>query len=502
MKTPETNPLSVRFDRHGVSGMGAFLLLAFGIPWGIWNMITLLGGTGDPLFVAFNAAAGWFVVLAVAYLALHGIRDLAWCSVTALLTLEALLEFVIVPGWRFFVGSDQLDSFYIQAMALTLLGFVGFWIGSLVSLRNTKIQFVPQLSGTSNRVAFFCVSMFIIGLSGKFALWKLGLLSYMADTESRESALPYISWLNVLGNFLTAALVVSSIEKIGKQSNQFIIRITYWLSLIGSLAVGAISGMKSSFVAPILVVALVYGVTRRRFSRTALLAPLLLLVIYPFNTAYRSNLNSGYREQANTLGGMEALISKTFADMASSPLGISGQAQTGTDRGTSRLSSLAFVHDIVSLPAPALLNGDEKVWLAPIYPLIPRFLWNSKPVLDKGVRLSVALGRPDTTSSAVTPIADLFMLYGYPGVFIGMLVYGVAFQLYMNFSARRPLSERGVLVYLSLLMPLINLENSVVAQIDAVIQGFITVLLVSYFIYGPSVPLFSSSAKGALRARP
>ena len=484
-------PARFATERQGTRGGAAFLLLAIGVPWGIWNIITLLGGD-DPLLIGFNAAAGWFVVLAVTFLGLYGVRDLAWCSAPVLLTLEAVLELVTLPCWRFAIGEDQVDSFYVRAMILALIGFIAFWSGSLILLRGTKIRFVPQRNYTSRRLAAVSLGMLVIGSIAKIALWKLGLLSYLADQSARDTSLPYVGWLNSVANLLPASMALAAIERYGKRSKDPLINFVFWSSLILSLVAGALSGMKGAFIMPLLVLILVYGVTQSRIHRAAFVLPLLIAVIYPFNTAYRNNLNGGYRSQANTIGGLEAVLSKTFSDMATSPL---VQAQNGADQSAGRLSNLAFVRDIISLPAPSLLNGDENLWLAPVYPFIPRFLWPGKPVFDKGTRLSVALGRPDTTSSAVTPIGDLYMLNGISGVAIGMFIYGACFQLYMNFAARRPLSEKGLLIYLTLLVPMMNFENYMVAQISALIQGALGILVASYLIYGPSVPLFTSESQ-------
>ena len=46
-----------------------------------------------------------------------------------------------------------------------------------------------------------------------------------------------------------------------------------------------------------------------------LLLPLLLVLIYPFVVAYRSNLNNGYRTQVNTVAGQEVVLEKSFDDV-------------------------------------------------------------------------------------------------------------------------------------------------------------------------------------------
>jgi hypothetical protein len=194
-------------------------------------------------------------------------------------------------------------------------------------------------------------------------------------------------------------------------------------------------------------------------------------------------LNNGYRAHINTLEGLQAVFEKSVNDVVEGPVSTNEQLGKGFSMATDRLSLLTFVHDMIGIPAPSLVNGDEKIWLAPVYPLVPRMLWKDKPVLNKGQRLSVALGRPSTTSSAVTPIGDLYSIYGPYGVVVGMLIYGVCLQIYMN-SASRGHSERNLFVYILMIVPLINLEQDTVALVASAVQLGIVLILTSYAIYG------------------
>jgi hypothetical protein len=66
-----------------------------------------------------------------------------------------------------------------------------------------------------------------------------------------------------------------------------------------------------------------------------------------------------------------------------------------------------------------------------------------------------------------------------------MLVYGIALQSFMNWMGRWPLTERGLFVYLAMLVPMVNLEEDVVALIATVVQNLMVVYVTSRVIYGP-----------------
>jgi hypothetical protein len=133
-----------------------------------------------------------------------------------------------------------------------------------------------------------------------------------------------------------------------------------------------------------------------------------------------------------------------------------------------------------------MLNGDEIVWMAPIYPLVPRFLWPGKPVLNKGVRLSIVLGRGGQTSSALTPIGDLYAVYGTQGVVIGMFVWGVCLQLYMNWIGGRNSAEKGLFIFMLMLHSLLAFEVDYTALVAGAVQTLLVAVVVSFVIYGSS----------------
>jgi hypothetical protein len=207
MRANGRNSTESNIVREGTSGWVLIFLLVVGMPWGIWSFAFLLGESGSDS-VAFVAAAGWFVLLATVYLGLHGLKRLAWCSIPVLVTLRALVEFIGIPAWRFAAGDDLLDSGYVQAMLLTLIGFVTFWAGSLALIKQTRLRFVPKVRDTPSRVALMSFVMLVLGLSGGAILWEFGLYSYTADAGIREASFGFVQWLGALSNLLNTALLV------------------------------------------------------------------------------------------------------------------------------------------------------------------------------------------------------------------------------------------------------------------------------------------------------
>ena len=477
-----TTPSDANKDMHGWVPLA---LVAIGLPWAGWSLYAILGA-GASQFVPYLVATGWFGILGLGYLGLHGLGRMAWISAPALLTIEALIYFAVIPGWRFARGDDQVDAGFAHAMLLILIAFSSFWLGSLLFMKKTNMQFVPRTFDTPNRVAFISAAMCGLGIAGNVALWRIGLFSYLADQVALNANQGIVQWLVVLADLLTAALTVSTIEVLSKRSNKPLIRTVFVLSLSASIGFGLMSGMKGNILSPFILIVLIYGVIKRRMPRSAILLPVLLVVVvYPFVGAYRRNLNSGYRAQVDTVDGLEATLSKSIDDAFLTFGSRSTNAEDGYSKeATSRLSYLSYVRDAIGLPAPSMLNGDERVWLAPFYPLVPRVFWKEKPVLDKGVRLSIALGLGGASSSISTPIGDLYSIYGANGVVTGMFVWGACLQLIMNWLGRNVPSEISLFIYISMIRELTNLESDVVSLVAGVVQLGIVVLILSCIIYG------------------
>jgi hypothetical protein len=460
-------------------------LLLAGIPFAVWTAYALVSDAGADL-VPFFVLAGWFVILGCAHLGLLGTKGIAWATIPVLLTIRAIVEFGAIPIWRAATGDEQVDSVYMHAMELALIGFICFWVASLLTARTSGFSFSGS-SFTTNRTSFFAVLLLIVGIAGRLVAWKLGLSGYRTGGSADiDSSRPYVGILNSISGLLDIALVASTIEVFGKRSNSLLIRGVFWTSALACFAFGLVSGMKEDIIGPFVLIALVSAITRRRIPSATFLIPLLFLLIAPFVTAYRRNLISGYRGSTPTLDGQVAAIQKTVSDELDESSSASAQQNTFVYTAQ-RLDLLADLRDIVGLPNPSLLSGDEKIWLAPFYPFVPRILWRSKPVLDKGTRLSVALGRPETTSSASTPIGDLYSLYGLWGIVVGMSIYGIMVQIYMNRASARPLTEKTLLVYVLCVFPLINLEVDMTALVAGFVLAIVKFSIIARIFYGRTI---------------
>jgi hypothetical protein len=133
-------------------------------------------------------------------------------------------------------------------------------------------------------------------------------------------------------------------------------------------------------------------------------------------------------------------------------------------------------------PKRATLMGEERLWMIPIYPFIPRLLWPSKPILDEGQRFSVAVGRGKTTSTAITYFGDLLLRYGAPGLIIGMFAFGF-FSQYISGKASAALDKRWLFMYACIFPLETDIELGAFELWTGLIKAFVVVSILGYLIY-------------------
>jgi hypothetical protein len=201
---------------------------------------------------------------------------------------------------------------------------------------------------------------------------------------------------------------------------------------LSELAFGAAAGGKESFVIAILAVVVPMSAARRRLPKVAVLGCFVafLVIVIPFNQAYRSVARDG----SVTLSPSQAI------NLAP---GIFRQTLTGQSVIKVLPDSVIYLMQrireidspaIVMQRTPGQLPYDSPVQLieAPVVDIVPRVVWPGKPILATGYQFSqeyFGLSPTLYTSSAITPIGDLYRHGGWVPVVAGMLVLGCGIRL-------------------------------------------------------------------------
>jgi hypothetical protein len=209
-------------------------------------------------------------------------------------------------------------------------------------------------------------------------------------------------------------------------------QVTLTVLFLAELAFGAAAGGKESFVIAVLAVVIPRSAVRRRLPMAAIVAGALifLVVVIPFNEAYRGAARG-------------SSVTLTPGEAVSAAPSILKQTLAGQDLVTVIPDSLTYllqrVREIDS-PAIVLQRTPSQIGFlspagllaAPVIEIVPRALWPGKPIIATGYQFSQEYyGLPSTlyTSSAITPIGDLYRYGGWIPVLAGMYVLGCGVRL-------------------------------------------------------------------------
>ena len=140
---------------------------------------------------------------------------------------------------------------------------------------------------------------------------------------------------------------------------------------------------------------------------------------------------------------------------------------------------------IIIQRTPAEIGFESSVQLVttPFSALVPRAVWPGKPILDSGYEFSQAYYEvPATvyTSSAVTPVGDLYLHGGWIPVIVGMFLLGCGVRLFNDVMDVYG-SPHCILLFLLLFPSLVKQEDDWVGTL-AGIPGTLLIWLIATYL--------------------
>ncbi|HET7215969.1 MAG TPA: hypothetical protein VFL79_20430 [Terriglobia bacterium] len=411
------------------------------------------------------------------------------------LTLLMLVRFGVAPLACFLDEKNLSPDFggqygyLLQALEYIIIGMLAFWAGCLLAARHGSAGRLEPIEriGTNARAGYTTLTWTLVIYAGVFAIKLYLLHAHLYDyVGAWKDYYANLSLLQVLGTAArlggAGVLAFITIERC-YHSSDAPCRLLFWLILASEVAWGLASGMKAHALQPLTIVAIISSLVERRLKKRWVAAVLLAMVaVYPFSNNYRRLVREkgGLSSPGEVIAaGRQAL----FSTQASAS-GASGWARSGWQMSVKRLDMLTSVGLVLWLGRRArLLRGDERWWMLPYYPFIPRFMWPSKPVLDKGLRFSAATGSVATSSLAITYPGDLYALYGLPGIVLGMLLLGVVCQALTN-TITIGFDKRRLFVYAAMFISVSHLEADAFGYLTSLLKTFALLSVAALVIYG------------------
>lgn len=303
------------------------------------------------------------------------------------------------------------DSFY--TLLIVLVAFISLDIGSFFvkKVREKKSRFIKiQTKNKSNSLVFLLFTTISI-----LYLNYNGISGYDTDIKYTTG---YYSFIRTFSNIINPLiLMLTSINVFNnkyKPSEKYL----FYILLITQIILGLLSGMKETAIIPIIIYIVFYidaGKTISNLTITSLL--LALIILYPINNNYRNLINSDkYKKfesyQIYVLAVNDLFQSNKFAEIF----------EKGFQRYSSRSDMYSYLdHSIQNESEWGYYKNMKRYLLIPIYPIIPRFLWKSKPRADAGGEYYKLINNSETTS-AVT-VSSIGWAYLEGGIIPLILIF-------------------------------------------------------------------------------
>jgi hypothetical protein len=483
-------------EHHPVTLAHLVLLSLVSLGAAVWGA-ALVFGTQAVQFEQYLLLLGFFG-LASALFIFSRIRGdhLGIFYFPVFITVVVFLRFGVAPV-ACFLDERNLSpnfggqyGFLLRALEYVIIGMLAFWAGCTVAARE------PGEGGLGvagpirkqEHARYSTLTWAVVIYAAVFAI-KLYLLHahLYAYAGTWKAYYANLSGLQVLGTVSSlggaAALAFVTIEKYFHPSDAPC-WLLFWVVLISEVVWGMASGMKGLALQPLIIVLVISSLVDRRLKKGWVAAVLLgLVALYPFSNNYRRLVR-----QEGGLASPAAVASTGLKALSQTRVAESGAAdwvRNGWRMSLKRLDMLTSVGLVLWLgPRSSQLQGKERWWMVAYYPFIPRFLWPSKPILDKGRRFSAAAGSTTTSSMAITYPGDLYADFGLPGIVLGMFLLGLVAQGLAN-TLTGTLDKGRLFVYAAMFMPVSHLETDAFSYLTSLLKTFALLSVAALVIYGP-----------------
>jgi hypothetical protein len=437
-------------------------------------------------------------------------------EIPCFLTIACLIEFGLVPFLHHLGVDPYFDSYttvddgtLVQGLLYLIAGMLAFWAGCACFLpkkgRRQRSLLTEQNrldAPSQGRILLLAFILFAIGFSTKLLMLKLHIYYYVASLDIYYSNLASAQILGFLAPFGGLALIIVAIEKFSGTFDPKV-NLFFWSVFVSECVWGLISGMKGQLLQNFLLVGVVVAFLRPQIAKRWVIGFVVgLILIYPLFDEYRFLVRGPSPIEIGSPG--QALRTQQLAllQAAERTEGSSGWVEAGLQSTLSRLDLLESVSAIVSLKSEetSILQGEERLWMIPFYPFVPRFIWKSKPILDKGLRFSEVLGFGRDTSTAVTYPGDLYLSLGVPGVVVGMFLLGMVTQRVTN-VVTCSFSKRDLFFYAALFLVCTNIEVDTFSFWAGFIRAVVTISAITWIVYSPPGHLIGLALRPKLSPR-
>jgi len=262
--------------------------------------------------------------------------------------------------------------------------------------------------------------------------------------------------------------------------------------LIGMVVLELLLGFSSGFMKPVFVLGLILllsavGADVKVKVRTVLWSAIIIVtaffIVVPVAEDLRVQINSEAIDSNSFIQVIYATnqaIEKTWIQTPRESLMFS------LDRFARRQSFVAYTPGLIMQLTPSVISyqGIMRIIAIPTF-IVPRVIWNNKPVVTQGKWFSVAyLGLPSSTksSSAMTFFGEGYIANGV----LGVILVGVFMGIVMAFWYKNLASTGLIAILVTVLPGFIDIEGDFTSAFVYSIQAPIFFVFVYWLITIPS----------------
>jgi len=333
---------------------------------------------------------------------------------------------------------------------------------------------VPTLIGVSVVVRLYAMNQGLYGYGGDYS------------DEALTQTAGYSQYLSMLGGLGELALLIAALFYFNPEVG---LRwaLWFWVTLFIEVFFGFLSGMKSGVLMPLVICGFAIYLRQGVIPKRLILATFFMIVVaYGVIEPFRALRNQG-DVALNSVSQTVSVLQQSIAN--------GDPAKPKSDNGSVLLEilsrfNLSYIGAIgieyadanKTLPAdsPAFLAD---IFLAPLYALVPRFIWKGKPLNNLGLWYThEVMGFNFSSSTAMGPIAYLYFAGGYPAVMIAFYIIGIL-QRVLWFRLTPWASLPGAIIMMALLAPVAVIDSAVNSIIITIIRDTLLLLILVRILF-------------------
>ena len=390
-------------------------------------------------------------------------------------------------------GRQVIDATEVPgAIALSMVGLVFLTIGYVVgppaafvrASRQVVARVLP-LGQWSLRVPSIAVLLYVVGTAARALRLSSGQYGYLQDaSQSLASPSSTGQLLSLVEELTTVALVVAAIDCfILRRSARSRVVLVCIATL--EIIIGLGSASKQSVLFTLVAIAMVRAFSGRRVPLWVILtAALMVSLLFPFNSQYRTVLRHGKAGQiapSTALAALPGVLQSTWDHASVRSVLMDGPSAVA--RRVRQVDNVALV--MQKTPASIAYVPWTQLFTGPAVAAVPRAFWAAKPVLSSGREFAqVYYELPPTvySANAVTIPGDLYRHGGLVPLLLGMAGFGLLLRLFQN-TIWPTVDARLILMYVPVFLYLVKLESDVTTFVTGLLQLVLFLCLCSWLVF-------------------